>query len=98
MAYKKNKNSGNGIALGVFFGVVFVAAYGIISRNIATGAGFGLAIGVLIGAIFDFVLYRYFDVGDNAGFFAFCNRFWLTILQFGRINGSQLAPRATISN
>ena len=41
MADKKNKNSGNGIALGSCFGVVFGAAYGIISGNIATGAGFG---------------------------------------------------------
>ncbi len=31
MADKKNKNSGNGIALGSCFGVVFGAAYGIIS-------------------------------------------------------------------
>jgi hypothetical protein len=36
----------------------FGAAYGIISGNIATGAGFGLAIGVFIGAIFDFVKNR----------------------------------------
>jgi hypothetical protein len=58
MANKKNKNSGNGIALGACFVVVFGAVYGIISRNIATGAGFGLAIGVFVGAIFDFVKNR----------------------------------------
>jgi len=58
MADKKNKNSGNGIALGSCFGVVFGAAYGIISGNIAIGACFGLAIGLFIGAIFDFVKNR----------------------------------------
>ena len=58
MANKKNKNSGNGIDLGSCFGVVFGAAYGIISGNIPTATGFGLAIGVFIGAIFDFVKNR----------------------------------------
>jgi uncharacterized membrane protein len=54
----KNKNAGNGIALGTCFGLVFGASYGIISGNMAIGAGLGLAIGVLIGAIFDFVKNR----------------------------------------
>lgn len=58
MANKKNKNSGNGIALGSCFGVVFGAAYGIISGNIPIATGFGLAIGVFIGSIFDFVKNR----------------------------------------
>ena len=49
----KNKNAGNGIALGTCFVLVFGASYGIISGNMAIGAGLGLAIGVLIGAIFD---------------------------------------------
>jgi len=54
MEENKNKNPGNGIALGACFGVVFGAAYGIFSGNIATGSGLGLAIGVFIGAIIDF--------------------------------------------
>jgi uncharacterized membrane protein len=51
----KNKNAGNGIALGTCFGLVFGASYGIISGNMSVGEGLGLAIGVFIGAIFDFV-------------------------------------------
>ncbi|WP_396198722.1 hypothetical protein [Flavobacterium sp.] len=54
MKKNKNKNSGIGIALGSCFGVIFEAAYGINSGNIATGSGLGLALGVFIGAIFDF--------------------------------------------
>jgi hypothetical protein len=54
----ENKNPGNGIAFGACFGVVFEAAYGIISEDIPRGTGLGLSIGVFIGAIFDFVKNR----------------------------------------
>lgn len=62
MEEKKNKNSGNGIALGACFGLVFGSALGLvfgdISTGVALGAGFGLSIGVGIGAIFDFAKNR----------------------------------------
>jgi uncharacterized membrane protein len=62
MEEKKNKNSGNGIALGACFGLVFGSAFGIvfedISTGVALGAGFGLSIGVAFGAIFDFAKNR----------------------------------------
>ncbi len=62
MEEEKNKNSGNGIALGACFGLVFGSALGIvfgdISIGVALGAGFGLSTGVGIGAIFDFAKNR----------------------------------------
>ena len=62
MEEKKNKISGNGIALGACFGLVFGSALGLvfgdISTGVALGAGFGLSIGVGIGAIFDFAKNR----------------------------------------
>jgi len=42
MSKIKNRNAGNGIALGACFGVVFGAAYGTISGDMAKGTGLGL--------------------------------------------------------
>ena len=58
MSEIKNRNAGNGIDLGACFCVVFGAAYGTISGDMAKGTGLGLSIGVFIGAIFDFVKNR----------------------------------------
>jgi len=53
MTIIKNKNSGNGIALGATLGVAFGAAYGAFSGNTAISIALGLAIGTAVGAIFD---------------------------------------------
>lgn len=62
MEEKKNKNSGNRIALGVTFGSALGVVFGIVFKNIsfgiAMGASFGAALGVAFGAIFDFAKNR----------------------------------------
>jgi hypothetical protein len=41
MEEKKNKNSGNGFALGACFGLVFGSAFGIVFGDISTGVDLG---------------------------------------------------------